>query len=414
MKEIILLKMGELVLKGLNRARFERSLLDNTARRLRPIGPFALEARQSTVMVAPQRGDADMDAAFAACAEVFGIAALTRAAEAPKEMDAIIRTALAYLDAPLRRVRSFKVEARRADKRFPLTSPDIARAVGGALHGAHPGLTVDVEAPELLVMVEVRDTAAYIHAGARPGAGGLPLGVGGKAVCLLSGGIDSPVAVYLTAKRGVVPVLVHFYSYPYTSPEARDKVVALARLLADRCGAALTLCLVPFTAVQEAIRRHCPEAYSTLLLRRAMMAAAERVAQRAGAPGLVTGESLGQVASQTLESLGVTGAGLTLPVLRPLIGLDKEEIVTRARRIGTYDVSVLPFEDCCTVFTPRHPKTKPRLPDVLAAEAALPREALLDAALAQAEWRRLGDETSKGPPESARPRPGQGEDAHGC
>ncbi|MDR0380734.1 MAG: tRNA 4-thiouridine(8) synthase ThiI [Oscillospiraceae bacterium] len=396
MKEVILLKMGELVLKGLNRARFERSLLDNTARRLRPLGPFALEARQSTVMVAPQRDDADMDAAFAACAEVFGVAALTRAAEAAKEMDAVTRTALAYLDAPLRRVRSFKVEARRADKRFPLTSPEIARAVGGALHSAHPGLTVNVEAPELLVMVEIRDTAAYIHAGARPGAGGLPLGVGGKAVCLLSGGIDSPVAVYMTARRGVMPVLVHFYSYPYTSPEARDKVITLARLLAERCGASPALCLVPFTAVQEAIRRHCPEAYGTLILRRAMMAAAERVARRAGAAGLVTGESLGQVASQTLESLGVTGAGLTLPVLRPLIGLDKEEIVVKARRIGTYDVSVLPFEDCCTVFTPRHPKTKPRLPDVLAAEAAFPREELVEAALAQAEWRRPADE-EKGP-----------------
>lgn len=383
--------MGELVLKGLNRGRFERALTGEAARRLRAYGTFEVTARQSTVLIVPQGQDADMDGAFEACARLFGVAALSRAAEAPKDIGAVAETAVSYLEETLRRARSFKVEAKRADKRFPLTSPEIARAVGGALHGAYPHLTVDVGRPEILVTVEIRDTAAYIHAGARPGAGGLPPGTSGKAVCLLSGGIDSPVALYMMAKRGLAPLPVHFYSYPYTSPEALDKVVALTRVLTRYCGP-LALRTVPFTAIQEAIRRHCPEEYFTLVMRRFMMAIAERIALINGAQALVTGESLGQVASQTPESLGVTGAGLSLPVLRPLVGLDKEEIITVSRRVGAFETSILPHEDCCTVFTPRHPKTKPRLADILAAEERLDREALIDAALAGVERTRIDTE----------------------
>jgi thiamine biosynthesis protein ThiI len=371
------------VLKGLNRKRFEEQLLREVARVTKPYGGFALESRQSVVLVSPEEG-ADVEGAFRACTRVFGVMSLTRARAVPKDMAAILPAAAEYLREPLTRARSFKAEARRSDKSFPLTSPEIAQQVGGGLHDLFPHLTVDVRHPEVEVMIEIRDRAAYIHGAPQPGAGGLPQGSGGKALLLLSGGIDSPVAGYMIAKRGVRPLPVHFYSYPYTSPEALDKVKTLARLLSEWTGPA-ALRLVPFTAVQEAIRRQCPEDYFTLIMRRFMMDIAGRLAERAKATALITGESLGQVASQTLEALGVTEKATPLPVLRPLIGLDKEEIVTIARRIGTFDTSILPYEDCCTVFTPRHPKTQPRLEAVLEAEKNLDREALIQQTMAGVE-----------------------------
>ncbi len=383
LKELFLLKLGELVLKGLNRGRFERQLREDVARRVAPYGTFEVTSRQSVVMVEAE-GDADLDSAFSACAKVFGVLSLVRARAVPKSLSDIVQGAADYLRDDLMRARSFKVEARRGDKQFPHTSIDIARMVGGELHDAFPHLTVDVHHPQTTVYVEVRDRAAYVHGPATPGAGGLPLGSGGQALLLLSGGIDSPVAGHMIAKRGVKPLPLHFYSYPYTSPEALDKVKKLASLLAGWSGVSL-LRVVPFTAIQEAIRRQCPEDYATLIMRRFMMSMAERLAAKIGAGALITGESLGQVASQTMEALSVTSAGLSLPVFRPLIGLDKEEIVRVARQIDTFDTSILPYEDCCTVFTPRHPKTKPQLEAVLEAEAGLDREALIEHALAGVE-----------------------------
>ncbi len=388
MEQVLLIKMGELVLKGLNRARFESRLLEQIKGRLRPYGEFLVSARQSTVTAVPQ-GPVDWEGARAAAGRVFGVAALSEAASLPKDLPAIIAGSIEYLAPALQAARSFKVEARRADKAFPFTSIQIAQELGGALHDAFPHLTVDVRRPEVTVLAEIRDFAAYIHAKSLPGAGGLPLGMSGKAVLLLSGGIDSPVAGWRMARRGLELLPVHFFSYPYTSSEARDKVVELARLMALWCGP-MTVRMVPFTAVQEAIRRHCPEDLFTVIMRRVMMEIASRVARANNAGALITGESLGQVASQTMEAMAATEDAATLPVFRPLIGMDKEEIVTTARHIGTLETSILPFEDCCTVFTPRHPKTKPRLEKVLEAEAALDKETLIEAAVAGIEKVRVG------------------------
>ena len=280
--------------------------------------------------------------------------------------------------------RRFKVESKRSDKSFPLTSIQLSQFVGGELNEAFPHIVADMHTPDLIVHVEVRDFAAYVHANPTPGAGGLPVGVGGHAVSLLSGGIDSPVASWMMAKRGLALEMVHFFSYPYTSPEAKEKVLDLARLLTPWCGR-LTVHVVPFTEIQEELRRSCPEALFTLLMRRFMMRISEQVAKRIGAHGLVTGESLGQVASQTMEAMAVTGQVCTLPVFRPVIGMDKEEIIRIARKIGTFETSILPYEDCCTVFTPRHPKTKPTLAQVDAACAPLDMEGLIARALENTE-----------------------------
>ena len=346
-----------------------------------PFGTFTVESRQSVVTVTPE-GQADTDQAFEALARVFGMLSLTRAAEVPKAPDALVTAAIMYLRPVLSKAKSFKVEARRSDKAFPLTSPEIAREVGGALHDAFPHLTVDVHHPGERVFIEIRDTAAYIHGAPRPGAGGLPAGTSGRALLLLSGGIDSPVAGWMMAKRGLEIIPVHFYSYPYTSPEALDKVKTLARLLRQWTAGAPALRIVPFTAIQEAIRRQCPDDYATLIMRRFMMDIAARLAGRMKAGALVTGESLGQVASQTMEALAVTEQAAGCAVLRPLIGLDKEEIVTLSRKIGAFETSIQPFDDCCALFTPRHPKTKPRLEDVILAESNLDKESLIEKAIA--------------------------------
>ena len=391
MNDIILLKLGEIVLKGLNRKSFEQKLMSNVRRRLEPIGKFRVYCLQSTVYVEAQEDGADMDAAFAALKKVFGVIKLSRAAACEKDKDAIAKLAIEYLREDMERVRSFKVESKRSDKSFPMTSIQLSQYVGGLLAEAYPNVQVDVHEPELTVHLEVRDLAAYVHATPVPGAGGMPVGSNGVAVTLLSGGIDSPVSTYMIAKRGVRLIPVHFFSFPYTSQQAKDKVVELGRQLTEYCGR-MTLEVVPFTHIQEEIRDKCPEEYFTLIMRRFMMRIAKRIADANGAKAIVTGENLGQVASQTMEAMASTQAVVDLPVLQPLIGMDKEEIVTLARKIGTFETSILPYEDCCTVFTPRHPRTHPKLKDVEAAESALDIEALVDEAVKGIERIRLENE----------------------
>ena len=379
MNDIILLKLGEIVLKGLNRKAFERKLLNNIAARLKSIGNFKISCLQSTVYVEPQDDSCDLEEAFEACGKIFGIISMTRASACEKDKDAIAQLAIRCLKEEMQNAKSFKVESKRSDKSFPMTSIQLSQYVGGELQEAYPDTPVDVHNPELTVYVEVRDLAAYVHANPVPGAGGMPVGSNGVAVTLLSGGIDSPVSTYMIARRGVRLIPVHFFSFPYTSEQAKEKVVELATLLADYCGK-MTIEVVPFTHIQEEIRDKCPEEYFTLIMRRFMMRLAEKIALYYGAGAIVTGENLGQVASQTMEAMAVTRAVTTLPIVQPLIGFDKEEIVRLARKIGTFGTSILPYEDCCTVFTPRHPRTKPKLKDVEAVEAALDVDALVEEA----------------------------------
>ena len=370
MHEIILCKLGEIVLKGLNRHSFEMKLMSNIRRRTQRYGKFKIYSRQSTIYVEPVEETCDLNAAYDACKKVFGIIAIARAVPCAKEKEAIFATAKEYLGPALLAAKSFKVESKRSDKSFPMGSIQLSQWVGGALHDAFPHLTVDVHTPELTVYLEVREDAAYVHGPAEAAAGGLPIGMGGHAVSLLSGGIDSPVSSYMIAKRGVQLELLHFASPPYTSEQAREKVLQLAQELTVWCGR-LTVHVVPFTEIQEEIRRKCPEDHFTLIMRRFMMRLGDRLAHELACKAIVTGESLGQVASQTIQALVVSDDVATLPVLRPLIGMDKEEIVRVARHVGTFDTSILPYEDCCTVFTPRHPKTKPHVEEVREMEQAL-------------------------------------------
>ncbi|MCL2030472.1 MAG: tRNA 4-thiouridine(8) synthase ThiI [Oscillospiraceae bacterium] len=384
---MLMLKLGEMVLKGLNRARFEQRLLDTLRRRLEGLGAFSVRSLQSTVYVEPEesvpaeRRETVVLRARDAALRVFGIAAVTVAEKTAPDLSPVLQAALSHCG--LQTAQTFKVEARRADKSYPLTSPQICAELGARLLERLPHLTVDVHRPEVTVWVEIREGFAYVHTAPLPGAGGLPAGMSGKAVLLLSGGIDSPVAGWRMARRGLELVAVHFHSYPYTSRESLEKVRELACRLAAWHGP-MKLYTVPLTAVQERMRAEGPEDYFTLLLRRSMARIASAVALRERCSALITGESLGQVASQTLEAMAVTGTASTLPVFRPLAGMDKEEIVTTARQIGTFEISIRPFEDCCTVFTPRHPRTRPRPGPVLDAEAkgtwiALEGEALTSA-----------------------------------
>ncbi len=389
MNEIILLKLGELVLKGQNRRGFEEKLMGNAKRRLRQYGSFQVYCRQSTTYIEPLNEDCDLEGAWQAMQKLFGVAGLCRARGCEKDKDVIVRCAQEYLGDRLRSAESFKVESKRAEKSFPMTSIQLSQYVGGELHEAFPHLKVDVHHPELTVHVEIRDYQAYVHADPEPGAGGLPVGSGGRVLSLLSGGIDSPVASWMTAKRGMIVDMIHFYSYPYTSPEAREKVLDLARTLIPYTGKTCVH-IVPFTRIQEELRRSCPDELMTVLTRRFMMRIACRIAEQNGIQALATGESLGQVASQTLEALACTDAVCSLPVLRPVIGMDKEEIIRTARKIGTFETSILPYEECCTVFTPRHPRTRPRLAELEAAEAVLDVEALVSEA-AEAEEQVLLD-----------------------
>lgn len=384
MHEIILCKLGEVVLKGLNRHSFETKLMSNIRRRTQKFGKFKIYSRQSTIYVEPVGEACELAGAYAACKQVFGLIAITKAVPCEKSKETILETAKAYLGGELQKAKSFKVETKRADKSFPMGSIEISQWVGGMLHDAFPHLKVDVHTPELTVYVEVREDAAYVHAPAEPAAGGLPLGMGGSALSLLSGGIDSPVSSYMMAKRGVVLEMLHFAAPPYTSDLARQKVLQLAQELTAWCGR-MSVHIVPLTEIQEQIRKQCPEEYFTLITRRFMMRIADRLAKEFDCRALVTGENLGQVASQTMEALRVSEDVTDLPVLRPLIGMDKEEIVRIARHIGTFDTSILPYEDCCTVFTPRHPKTKPHVEEVREIESVLDIEGLVSRAMAQRE-----------------------------
>ncbi len=370
MRELILCKYGEIVLKGLNKGSFERQLRSRLERVIRPFGNFSVRSNQSVLFAEPTDDAADIDGAVEAARHVFGIAAVARAAIVEKSIEAMCAVAPDYLREMLRGKKTFKVESKRSDKRFPLTSPQISAKLGEAILTAMPSLRVDVNHPEVTVWAEVREQAAYLHGAELQGAGGLPIGSGGKGLLLLSGGIDSPVAGWMMAKRGMTLDALHFESFPYTSERARDKVLELARILAGWCGT-VQVHVISLTEIQEKIRDHCDESYFTLLLRRFMMRLAVKMAQQCGAQALITGESLGQVASQTIDAFGITDSLADRVVFRPCIGLDKDEIVTYARRIGTFDTSILPYEDCCTVFTPRHPKTRPQLEKVLAQEALL-------------------------------------------
>ena len=383
-KEIFLLKLGEIVLKGANRRQFEDKLRQNIRRRMKSYGNFDVYLMQSTVYVEPMDEEADVEGAWEACHCIFGLVSLCRCRACDKDIDKIYEAIEEYLGDDLDAASTFKVESKRSDKRFPLNSIEISQEIGGRLAESHPNCKVDVRKPEYTVFVEVRDLAAYVHGPAEPGAGGLPTGVGGRAMCLLSGGIDSPVAAYMIAKRGVEVECVHFFSYPYTSQLAKDKVMELARLVTRYCGR-MTVNIVGFTQIQEAIRDNCPEEFFTLIMRRFMMEISQRIALDDGCGALITGENLGQVASQTMQAMQVTGAVVDIPVFMPLIGMDKEEIVTIARKIGTMETSVLPYEDCCTVFTPKHPKTKPTIGQLINAEKKLDREALIQQALETVE-----------------------------
>lgn len=384
MEDIILLKQGELVLKGLNRRSFEIKLLSIINRRLKPFGVFKVYSIQSTIYVEPQDSGCDMDGAFDAVKTVFGIIAVSRAASCVKDKDIMFETAKRYLGETLSRAKSFKVETKRADKRFELTSIALSQYVGGLLSDEYPHVKVDVHNPDFTVHLEVRDYAAYVHGPSERGAGGMPVGINGRVVSLLSGGIDSPVSSYMIAKRGVSVIPVHFFSFPYTSMQAKEKVVELARLLTPYCGR-MTLQVVPFTHIQEEIREKCPEEYSTLVMRRFMMRLSERIAEHHDCQAIVTGENLGQVASQTLEAMAVTQECVSMPILRPVIGFDKQEIVELAVKIGTFETSILPYEDCCTVFTPRRPRTRPKLDAVVKAESSLDITALIDEAFSAIE-----------------------------
>lgn len=376
MKEILLCKYGEIVLKGANRRYFEDSLCKTLRHRAKNFGNFSITRSQSTIVIEPLDDFADIDGMFACASKVFGLVAISRAAVCEKSMEAIEETVRAYIPQFLEGKKTFKVESKRSDKRFPLNSVEISAQMGGVILSMMPRLRVNVREPEIIVHVEVREFGAYIHAGQFKAAGGMPVGTNGKALLLLSGGIDSPVAGYMIAKRGVCIDAVHFESFPYTSERAREKVFDLARLVAQWSGT-IRLHVVSLTHIQEELVKNCEEDYFTLLLRRYMMAIADRIAKETGCGGLVTGESLGQVASQTMQAIGVTDPMASVPVFRPCIGLDKEEIVQIARYIGTFETSILPFEDCCTVFTPRHPRTRPELAKVVEQQNRLDFDALV-------------------------------------
>ena len=383
-QEVILLKLGEIALKGLNRKAFEDVLLKNIRRRLGKAGEFTVASRQSTIYVEPANDQADMDLAEERVRKVFGVVGYARAGIAEKDLKSIQELAARYLEEELEEAATFKVECKRSDKKFPLKSPEISAEVGGYLLERFPHLRVDVHQPDVTVRVEVREVGAYVHTDPKPGAGGIPVGTGGKAAILISGGLDSPVAAWTMAKRGVELTAIHFASPPYTSELAHEKVVRLLRKVSEYAGR-IKLVTVNFTHLQEEIRDKCPEELSTVILRRFMLRAAQRVARDEGCAALITGESLGQVASQTIQAIACTDAVADLPVFRPLIGSDKAEIVKVAHQIDTYDISIEPYEDCCTIFTPKHPRTRPILHFVEEAEQAIDGPALLEEALDQVE-----------------------------
>lgn len=380
MKEIILIKNGELVLKGLNRNTFEDILVKNIKKHLLPLGKVEIKKAQSTIYINPLEDGFDIDEALNRISRIFGIAGYSRACVCEKDINDILEKSAEYLRDVLSGAKTFKVEAKRADKRFPLTSPEICAEIGGHLLKNFNHLKVDVHNPDVTVTVEIRDYNAFIRANQLHGAGGLPVGTAGRAAILISGGIDSPVAAWTMAKRGLELNAIHFASPPYTSPRAELKVRQLLEKVAAYSGT-IRLGVVPFTEIQQQIAEKCPEDYFTLIMRRMMMRISEKIAKQRNCLALITGESLGQVASQTLPALAVTDCVVNIPTLRPLIGMDKEEIVAISRKIDTFDISIQPYEDCCTVFTPKHPKTRPTIQQCIDAESALDIDTLVNQAV---------------------------------
>lgn len=382
MKEIILLKDGEIVLKGLNRRTFEDVLKKNIKHALSPLGSFEIRSAQSIIYVKPLSDDIDLDEACLKISRVFGIVSYSRAAICEeKTLESIMATAPVYLEKELKAAKTFKVEARRSDKRFPYKSPEICAELGGVILDKFPHLSVDVHNPDLIVNVEVRDFGAYVHGAALRGAGGIPVGTSGNAAILISGGIDSPIAAYMMAKRGLKLTAIHFASPPYTSKRAEDKVVRLLRRVSRYAGK-MTMYTVPFTKIQETIKNECPEELFTIIMRRLMMQISSRIAEDNNCTALITGESLGQVASQTIGALSCTDEAADLLVFRPLIGMDKQEIIDISYKIDTYDISIEPYEDCCTVFTPKHPRTRPVLKYVKEAQEKADFAPMIEDALA--------------------------------
>lgn len=376
MRELILVKYGEIALKGLNKNTFEDIMVKNIKRRLKKLGKFNFSKAQSTLYIEPADETADINGAVEKIKKVFGVAALCRACTCEKNFEDICAKSIEYLEDVLPYAKTFKVTAKRADKAFPMKSPEICMELGGVLLQKFPNLQVDVKNPEVTVTVEIRDTNAFVHAENIKGAGGLPVGSSGSAMLLLSGGIDSPVAGYMMAKRGIHISAIHYVSPPYTSERARLKVETLCEKITDYCGNISFFC-VPFTELQEAIKEHCPEEFFTIIMRRLMMEIAQRISDREGCQALITGESVGQVASQTMSAIACTDAVCRMPVFRPLIGMDKTEIIEISRKIDTFETSTLPYEDCCTVFTPRHPKVRPQLSDVEKAQSSFDFEPLI-------------------------------------
>ncbi|MGM9551292.1 MAG: tRNA uracil 4-sulfurtransferase ThiI [Clostridia bacterium] len=389
MKEILLIKYGEIILKGLNRNKFEDMLIGNIRRAVGEGKIKSIKKSQAIIYITPEEG-IDIDMLAERISRVFGIVSITRAGVFEKNMDEVLQKGSEYLVPFMENVKTFKVEAKRSDKKFPYDSPEISRLMGGAILSKLHWLKVNVKEPDAVVRVEIRDNEAYVFASCAvvKGQGGMPVRSNGRATLLISGGIDSPVAGYMMAKRGLELEAVHFTSPPYTSELAKDKVIQLAKIIASYTGG-FTMYIVPFTEQQLAIRDNCPEEHLTLIMRRMMMRVTEKIAKRNKSMAIVTGESLGQVASQTIEALAVTNESTDMNVLRPLVGMDKEEIIAIARRIGTFETSILPYEDCCTVFVPKHPTTRPKLENILKSESRLDMDYWVEKALNDTEWIRI-------------------------
>lgn len=381
---MILIRYGEIILKGYNRPVFEDALVNNIRSAIKDLGKVKITRAQATIYIEPLESDAQADAIAERVKKVFGIVSIVIAYRTEKSIDAAFDEIVLDFDALLKSKSTFKVEAKRADKKFPLKSPEICAEIGGRILAKYHNLKVDVRNPEVVVHVEMREGFCYVHTGREKGAGGMPTGTNGRAMLLLSGGIDSPVAGYMIAKRGVKLEAIHFFSYPYTSERAKDKVMALAKIIGGYMGG-LKVHIVPFTDIQLAIRDKCPEEHLTLVMRRFMMQISQKIAEKRGCQALVTGESIGQVASQTMSALAVTDDAVSMPVFRPLIGMDKEEIVEISRKIDTFETSILPYEDCCTVFTPKHPATKPKIEKVILSQNLLEWEKMVDEAVAGTE-----------------------------
>lgn len=381
MKEIILVKYGEIILKGGNRPKFEKVLMENIRNAVRNIDRIKMNIMQATIYIEPENPE-NLDLICERLSLIFGIVSITKAGVLDKNIESIREGAYEYCKKDLLPGKKFKVEAKRADKRFPLTSVELCIDVGGYLDDKIEGITCDVHNPDVTVKIEVRDYNAFVYCSENKlsGQGGMPIGTGSKATLLLSGGIDSPVAGHMMAKRGIEIDAINFFSFPYTSERAKEKVVELASILA-KYTSKIDLYIVPFTEIQLAIRDNCPEEHMTLIMRRFMMKLSEKIAYKNGSAALITGESAGQVASQTLAALNVTNSVVKMPVLRPLIGMDKKEIVERSHDIGTFETSILPYEDCCTVFTPKHPTTNPKLAVIEKSEARLDVDTLIEKAL---------------------------------